>query len=232
VSGLGWLNGEAFGVFGQHVIWSDALGNTLGLAGLALGWRRSVATWPVQLLSGLVLVAAYASAHLAGGVGKQLLVVAVALWGWRQWRRGDRRAQDGSVAIRFAGGRERLLLAAGTAVGTLAVGTLFTYLPQLSWNPWPDAYIFVGTLAAMVAQARGLVEFWAAWLLVDVVGVPLAFSSGLAFSGLVYVVYLALVLWGLRSWWLGSRSAAASAAPPDTAGAAGSQNPCWEGAAP
>lgn len=83
-------------------------------------------------------------------------------------------------------------------------------MPTLSWNPWPDAYIFVGTLAAMVAQARGLVEFWFAWLLVDIVGVPLAFSSGLAFSGLVYVIYLALVLWGMRDWWQRSRATAAA----------------------
>ena len=78
--------------------------------------------------------------------------------------------------------------------------------PTLSWSPWADAYIFVGTIVAMVAQARGLVEFWFAWLLVDLVGVPLAFNNGLAFSGLVYVVYFALVLWGMHDWWLRSRS--------------------------
>ncbi|MEU8998220.1 nicotinamide mononucleotide transporter family protein [Streptomyces caniferus] len=207
MSVLDTLNGQAFTAFGQHVIWSDMIGNSIGLAALALGWRRSIWTWPAQFLSGVILVAAYASAHLSGGVGKQLLVIGVALWGWRQWQRGRKQAQDGSIAVRFAGWRERGLLLGGTAVGTAAVGTLFTLLPQLSWNPWPDAYIFVGTLAAMVAQARGLVEFWFAWLLVDIVGVPLAFSSGLAFSGLVYVVYLALVVWGMRDWWLRSRAA-------------------------
>ncbi|MBP2401861.1 nicotinamide riboside transporter PnuC [Streptomyces netropsis] len=206
MSAVDWLNGQAFEVFGQRVIWSDMIGNTIGLVALALGWRRSIWTWPAQFLSGLILVAAYASAQLSGGVGKQLLVIGVALWGWRQWHRGRQRAQDGSIAIRFATWRERALLLAGTAVGTLAVGGLFTAVPELSWNPWPDAYIFVGTLAAMVAQARGLVEFWFAWLLVDLVGVPLAFDSGLAFSGLVYVVYLALVLWGMRDWWLRSRT--------------------------
>ncbi|TJZ44149.1 nicotinamide mononucleotide transporter [Streptomyces piniterrae] len=206
MSALDWLGGEAFTAFGQHVIWSDMIGNTIGLAALALGWRRSIWTWPAQFLSGVILVAAYASAHLSGGVGKQLLVIGVAVWGWRQWQRGRQRAQDGSIAVRFAGRRERGLLLGGTVLGTAAVGTLFTLFPQLSWNPWPDAYIFVGTLAAMVAQARGLVEFWFAWLLVDLVGVPLAFSSGLAFSGFVYVVYLALVVWGMRDWWLRSRA--------------------------
>ncbi|ATL26210.1 Riboflavin transporter PnuX [Streptomyces formicae] len=205
---MNWLNSEAFTAFDQHILWSDMIGNTVGLVALALGWRRSIWTWPAQFLSGVILVAAYASAQLSGGVGKQLLVIGVALWGWRQWTRGRQQAQDGSIAIRFATWKERGVLLAGTAVGTLAVGALFSAVPDLSWNPWPDAYIFVGTLAAMVAQARGLVEFWFAWLLVDVVGVPLAFSSGLAFSGLVYVVYLALVLWGMRDWWLRSRAAA------------------------
>ncbi|MFD7922200.1 nicotinamide riboside transporter PnuC [Streptomyces sp. NPDC059740] len=208
MSAVSWLDGEAFTALGQHVIWSDMLGNTIGLIGLALGWRRSVATWPVQCLSGLVLIAANLYAHLAGGVGKQFVVIVVALWGWWQWRAGNRRGQDGSIAVRFASWRERGLLVAAAALGTAAVGGLFTALPQLSWNPWPDAYIFVGTLVAMIAQARGLVEFWFAWLLVDLVGVPLDFASGLAFSGFVYVLYGALVLWGMRDWWLRSRDTA------------------------
>ncbi|GAA4928064.1 nicotinamide riboside transporter PnuC [Streptomyces coeruleoprunus] len=208
MTALNWLNAEAFTAFGQHILWSDMLGNTIGLAALALGWRRSIWTWPAQFLSGVILVAAYASAQLSGGVGKQLLVIGVALWGWRQWHLGRGQAQDGSIAVRFATWRERGLLLAGAVLGTLAVGGLFTLYPALSWSPWADAYIFVGTLVAMVAQARGLVEFWFAWLLVDVVGVPLAFSSGLAFSGLVYVIYFALVLWGMRDWWLRTRSQA------------------------
>lgn len=216
---MNWLNSEAFTAFGQHVIWSDMVGNTIGLIALALGWRRSIWTWPAQFLSGVVLVGAYASAQLSGGVGKQLLVIGVALWGWRLWTNGKQQAQDGSIAVRFATWKERGVLLGGTAVGTLAVGALFSAVPDLSWNPWPDAYIFVGTLAAMVAQARGLVEFWFAWLLVDVVGVPLAFSSGLAFSGLVYVIYLALVLWGMRDWWLRSRTVSSQASQPNMEGA-------------
>lgn len=220
MSALDQLNSTAFTAFGQEVIWSDLTGNLAGLAALALGWRRSLLTWPVQLLSGLILVAAYASAHLSGGVGKQVLVILVAGWGWWQWRRGGRGTSDGQIAVRFAGWGERLALAAGAAVGTVALGTLFTAFPSLSWNPWPDAYIFVGTLAAMVAQARGLVEFWIAWLLVDLVGVPLAFDGGLPFSALVYVVYFVLVLWGLRDWWLRSRRARETATQPVLEGAA------------
>ncbi|MDT0471697.1 nicotinamide mononucleotide transporter family protein [Streptomyces sp. DSM 41014] len=207
------LNSEAFTLFGQHIIWSDMVGNILGLITLALGWRRSLWTWPVQFLSGLVLFAAFYG-HLAGSAGKQVVVMAVALYGWWQWNR-NRGGSDGHIAPRFATWRERAAMAAAAAAGTVGVALLFMAFPTLSWDPWPDAYIFVGTVVAMYAQARGMVEFWIAWLLVDLVGVPLNFANGYAFSGFVYVIYGALVLWGLRDWWLRSRAGA----PPTMEGA-------------
>jgi len=201
---VNWMNSEAFTLFGQHIIWSDMTGNILGLITLALGWRRSLWTWPVQFLSGLVLFGAFCG-HLAGSAGKQAVVMVVALYGWWQWQRRKDRALDGHIIPRFANWTERAAMLAAAAAGTVAVALLFKAYPSLSWDPWPDAYIFVGTIVAMYAQAKGMVEFWIAWLLVDLVGVPLNFANGYAFSGFVYVIYGALVLWGMRDWWLRSR---------------------------
>ncbi|WP_018548971.1 nicotinamide mononucleotide transporter family protein [Streptomyces sp. LaPpAH-108] len=200
------LDSEAFTLLGQHILWSDMLGNVFGLAALALGWRRSLWTWPVQFVSGLILFAAFYG-HLTGSAGKQAVVMAVALYGFWQWRRGKNTA-SGQISPRFATWRERAAMLGAAALGTVAVALLFTAYPSLSWDPWPDAYIFVGTIVAMYAQAKGMTEFWIAWLLVDLVGVPLNFANGYAFSGFVYVIYGALVLWGMRDWWLRSRKAA------------------------
>ncbi|MFC7916110.1 nicotinamide riboside transporter PnuC [Streptomyces sp. NPDC057386] len=201
---MNWLDSEAFALLGQHIIWSDMIGNILGLVALALGWRRSLLTWPAQFVSGLVLFTAFYG-HLTGSAGKQVVVMAVAAYGWWQWQRGKGRGDDGRITVRFATWTERAALAGAAAAGTVAVALLFEAHPSLSWDPWPDAYIFVGTVVAMYAQARGMVEFWLAWLLVDLVGVPLNFANGYAFSGFVYIIYGALVLSGLRDWWLRSR---------------------------
>lgn len=202
------LNSEAFVLFGQHIIWSDMIGNILGLTALALGWRRSLLTWPVQFFSGLVLFGAFYG-HLAGSAGKQVIVMVVAAYGWWQWSRRKR----GGIVPRFASWNERGAMIAAGAAGTVAVALFFQAFPSLSWDPWPDAYIFVGTVVAMYAQAKGMVEFWIAWLAVDVVGVPLNFANGYAFSGFVYVIYGALVLWGMRDWWLRSRRPVLEGAP-------------------
>ncbi|GAQ55853.1 nicotinamide mononucleotide transporter family protein [Streptomyces acidiscabies] len=203
------LNSEAFVLFDQHIIWSDMIGNILGLVALALGWRRHLLTWPVQFASGLILFSAFYG-HLAGSAGKQVVVMAVAAYGWWQWSRN--RAQ-GRIVPRFASWNERGAMIVAGAAGTVAVALIFKANPSLSWDPWPDAYIFVGTLVAMYAQAKGMVEFWFAWLLVDAVGVPLNFANGYAFSGFVYVIYGALVLWGMRDWWLRSRRTALEGVP-------------------
>ncbi|MFE5731570.1 nicotinamide riboside transporter PnuC [Streptomyces sp. NPDC056528] len=205
---MNWLNSEAFTVLGQRIIWADMIGNVFGLAALALGWRRSVWTWPVQFLAGLILFGAFYG-HLTGSAGKQVVVVLVAVYGWWRWQRGRDQGADGHITVRFATWRERGAMIVAAAAGTVAVALLFEAFPKLSWDPWPDAYIFVGTVVAMYAQARGMVEFWFAWLLVDLVGVPLNFANGYAFSGFVYVIYGALVLWGMRDWWLRSRTAPA-----------------------
>jgi len=200
---VNWLSGTAFTAFDEKVIWADMIGNLIGLIALAFGWRRSVWSWPLQLLAGAVLITAYWGGHTPGLIGKQLIVIVTAAWGWTQWQRGRR--ETGELAVRFATWRERAALVAGAALGTVAVSELFQAFPKLSWNPWLDAYIFVGTLVAMVAQARGWVEFWFAWLAVDLVGVPFSYTHGFVFTALTFSVYFVLVLLGLATWWLKAR---------------------------
>ncbi|MEV4558457.1 nicotinamide mononucleotide transporter family protein [Kitasatospora sp. NPDC049285] len=181
------------------------IGNLIGLGALALGWRRSVLTWPAQLLAGAVLITAFLGGQVPGLIGKQVIVVVTAVWGWTQWNRG--RGDAGDIAVRFATWRERALLVVATAAGTAAVTALFHAVPKLSWAPLFDAYIFVGTLAAMYAQARGWVEFWFAWLAVDLIGVPYAYNHGYTFTALTFSIYFVLVLAGLVSWWTKARTA-------------------------
>jgi nicotinamide mononucleotide transporter len=228
----------AFRLGGETVRWSDLLGNLLGLATVALALRRSLWTWPVQITGAILLLGADLAVHLGGTAARQLAVIALAGYGWTRWQRarnadtpaaapaatgeslgdGAQNAADrsatagGGVRVRWAGWGERALLAAAIAAGTAAFAWLLS-ATHSSWNPLPDAYIFVGTLAATLAQGRGWVEFWLVWIAVDVVGVPLAFHSGLPVSGFTYVIYFALVLAGLRQWTRLARTPAPASTP-------------------
>jgi nicotinamide mononucleotide transporter len=208
---FGWADAVAFRAGGQTVRWSDLLGNLLGLATVALALRRSLWSWPVQIVGAVLLLGANLAVHLGGTAARQLAVIALAAYGWRQWNRQRGADHPQGVTIRWGGWGERAALLGLTAAGTAGFAWLLN-VTHSSWSPLADAYIFVGTLAAMVAQGRGWIEFWFVWIAVDVVGVPLAFRSGLPVSGFTYVVYFALVLAGLRQWLKAARAQRASAA--------------------
>ncbi|MFD0686972.1 nicotinamide riboside transporter PnuC [Actinomadura fibrosa] len=201
---MNWLN-AGFEVFGEHVLWTDLVGNVLSLAVVWLAMRKTLWTWPVQLAGALLLLAASLHADAPGNALKQVLFGVLALYGWAMWIRG-RRAERGLV-VRQATPRERLVLLAALAVGTAAVAELFLNLDWLkvAWSPWANAYIFVGSAVATFAQSRALVDFWIIWVLVDLVGVPLALHSGLYVSGAVYGIFFVMVMAGFRNWLRESR---------------------------
>jgi nicotinamide mononucleotide transporter len=210
---FGWANAQAFELGGESVRWSDLLGNLLGLATVALAIRRSLWAWPVQIAGAVLLFGASMSVHLGGNAARQLVVVAAAGYGWWRWNRQRGAAHPEGVRIRWAEPAERALLLAFLALGTAGFAWLLS-ATHASWAPLPDAYIFVGSLAATLCQGRGWVEFWFVWIAVDVVGVPLAFHSGLPVSGFTYGVYFLLVMAGLRRWTRLARTAASDAPAP------------------
>ncbi|RKT82643.1 nicotinamide mononucleotide transporter [Saccharopolyspora antimicrobica] len=196
-----WLLGNGITVLGQQISWAELVGQLCALAVVFLAQRRTLATWPVQVSATVLLFAVYASAHLGGLAVRQVMILLISVYGWWAWsRRSD---PVYGVVVRKASGVERLMLIGALAIGTSAFALLLSAL-DASWAPWPDAWIFVGTLVAFWAQGRGLVEFWLVWLAVDAVGVPLQIASGLHFSAAIYVVFAALVIHG---WWSWNRTA-------------------------
>ncbi|WP_219464572.1 nicotinamide riboside transporter PnuC [Nonomuraea rhizosphaerae] len=204
---MNWTH-AGFDVFGTHVLWTDLVGNIAALSTVLLAMRKSIWTWPVQLTGSVLLLIASLSAGLVGNGLKQVMFGVLAVYGWWAWRRGTEGGKN--LAVRPATARERSLYIAAMLLGTAVVGVLF-YATGLSWGaavPLPkgaflvaaDAYIFVGSAVATWAQGRALVDFWIIWVAVDLVGVPLAFSSGLVVSGAVYGVFFVLVLIGFVKW--------------------------------
>ncbi|OLR95237.1 nicotinamide riboside transporter PnuC [Actinokineospora bangkokensis] len=195
-------------VFGQHIGWAELIGQVFALAVVFLAQRRTLWTWPVQLVSVVLLFAVYLSAHLGGLAVRQLAVGVIALYGWWAWAR--RRDPVFGVAVRRASGWELLATGVAFVAGTVVFALVLDAL-DASWAPWPDAAIFIGTVLAFGLQAYGLVEFWIVWLLVDAIGVPLQLGSGLYFSALIYTVFAGLVVYGWVSWHRSAKQQSAGA---------------------
>ncbi|GLZ33868.1 nicotinamide mononucleotide transporter [Lentzea sp. NBRC 105346] len=184
-------------IFGKKIAYTELIGQVLALAVVFLAQRRSLWTWPVQLVSVAMLFVVYLSSSLGGLATRQVVVGLIAIYGWYAWVR--HRDPIFGVVVRKGTVRERLAIVGVFVVGTVAFALVLDAL-NASWAPWPDAAIFVGTVLAFALQGLGLVEFWLVWLAVDAVGVPLQIQSHLYFSALVYTVFAGLVIHGWFDW--------------------------------
>lgn len=206
---LRWLI-EAFNSYipigSSALLVREVIGNIFGLASAFGGMRRKVWAWPVGIIGNLLLLTVFLgsifgnadTANLLGQAGRQLMFIAVAIYGWVRWKQA---ANTGGSAVtpRWASNPTRIALISVMVVGTVALTPLFRMLG--SYEPvWADAWTFVGSLLATWGMAKGWVEFWLIWVAVDVVGVPLLFSAGYYASAFMYLFYGVFTLIGFFVW--------------------------------
>jgi len=190
----------------QHILWREIVGNLVGLASAVGGMRRRVWAWPVGIVGNVLLFTVFLGAafdtpqhaNLLGQAGRQVMFVAVSLYGWWRWRTAR---DDGGPAVtpRWATWPERAVI---VAVGAVSLAVLTWVFGMLGSFPpvWADAWIFTGSMLATYAMARGFVDFWLVWIAVDAVGVPLLLRAHLYPSAILYLVYGAFVIWGFTVW--------------------------------
>lgn len=206
---LRWLI-EAFN--SQIAIGSSALlvrevvGNIFGLASAVGGMRRKVWAWPIGIIGNLLLLTVFLgglfdtgyTANLWGQAGRQIMFIAVSIFGWYRWKQA-KNGTGNAVTPQWASNKSRVALVAILSLGTVALTPLFRVLG--SYEPvWADAWTFVGSMLATYGMAKGWVEFWLIWVAVDAVGVPLLFSAGYYASAFMYLFYGAFTLIGFFVW--------------------------------
>ncbi|MEE1620143.1 nicotinamide riboside transporter PnuC [Zafaria sp. J156] len=207
---LRWLT-ELFNAYipvgASALLVREVVGNAFGLASALGGMRRKVWAWPVGIVGNVLLLTVFLgsifdsvqTANLLGQAGRQIMFIAVSVYGWKRWH--ESRGGSGTAIVpRWATARERTGLVLALLVGTVAITPLFRILG--SYEPvWADAWTFVGSLLATYGMAKGWVEFWLVWVAVDVVGVPLLFSAGYYASAVMYLFYGGFTLVGFFVWW-------------------------------
>jgi len=203
-------------ISGHQISWREIIGNAFGFASAIGGLKRQVWAWPVGIVGNVLLFTVFIGTAvdgqtipLLGQAGRQIFFVAVSIYGWRRWQQVKReRAGTGlpqaAVSPRWATGRERTvyLLVAAVSVGALYVifREIGAVWPAPDWYFLADAWIFVGSVLATYAMARGWVDFWLAWIAVDLVGVPELIYFELYPSAALYGVYGVLVIYGFFAW--------------------------------
>ncbi|MFZ0159976.1 MAG: nicotinamide riboside transporter PnuC [Kineosporiaceae bacterium] len=219
---LKWLSEASIQIGDYQLRWLELIGVMIGLASAVGGMKRRVWAWPVGITANVLLFFVYINAildpqagertPLFGQSGRQIFFILTSAYGWYRWRQHQRSHAAGQPAItpRWATMTERAALVGTWLVGVGIVQALFAQIgagwPAPRWYYWCDAWIFMGSLLATYAMARGWNEFWLCWIGVDLVGVPLLLHSNYIPTAVLYAFYAVFVIYGFVVWLRASRT--------------------------
>lgn len=159
--------------------------------------RQNVWNWPIGILNNLAFLVLFLTGGLYADGMLQVVYIALAVYGWWAWLRGGAAHTELPVS-RTTAVQWWLLLATGVASTALLTWVLQRFTD--STVPLADAVTTVLSLLATWGQARKKLESWWLWIAADVIYVPLYVYKGLWLTGLLYLGFLALCVYGLVGW--------------------------------
>ena len=93
---------------------------------------------------------------------------------------------------------ELLILALITLIATYAMTTYLQHAQDSA--PFLDALTTVLSIVAQYMLNKKFLENWYAWIIADIIYIPLYAYTHLYLTSLVYLIFLLMCLFGLRAW--------------------------------
>jgi nicotinamide mononucleotide transporter len=161
------------------------------LIGVILGVLGPRTTWPWWAASSLLYaVLFYQSAYYASSA-LQLIFIAGGVLGWFGWGVTGAKPKKSNR-------KERLIVFLVLCTASILLWPVLTNIGAASSAI--EAFGFVGSVLAQLLMIWQRFEAWPLWLVVDVAYTYQYFKGQLNLTGVLYVVFSAVAVWGWIRW--------------------------------
>jgi nicotinamide mononucleotide transporter len=221
LAGLGHLlaplNLALFTLGNDHVSVAELLGFVTGAASVWLTVLARISNFPVGIANSAFFLVLFASARLFADSGLQVVYIVLGFAGWWQWLRGG--PERSRLTVARSGWTPLACCVVFAAAATWGLTVLLDAAHDIA--PFWDALTTAVSLAAQFLLNCKKIENWAFWIAADVVYIPLYVVKRLDLTAIVYVLFLALCVTGVRAWRGALRSASRVPASTQAATVAG-----------
>ncbi|MGR8921682.1 MAG: nicotinamide riboside transporter PnuC [Gammaproteobacteria bacterium] len=170
----------------------------LGIAYLLLAAREHAACWACALASTVIYTVLFWNVSLLMESALNAYYVAMAAYGWWQWRHGGR--DGGTLAVSTWSLRRHGATIGGVLALSALSGALLEQHTAASW-PYVDSFTTWGAVVTTFMVARKVLENWLYWFVIDAVCIPLYLDRGLYLTAALFAAYLVIVVLGFVTWY-------------------------------
>ena len=167
------------------------------IAYLILAVRENILCWFAAGISTVIFLAIFWDVKLYMESGLQVYYLAMAVFGWHQWRQ----VGNGSTCLQVSmwSMRKHLVALALIAMLTLISGYLLNSGTDAKL-PYLDSFTTWASVVTTVMVARKVLENWVYWLVIDSVSIYLYIDRELYFTAILFAVYIVIIFFGWFSW--------------------------------
>ena len=177
-------------------VW-EILAVFFALAYLLLAIRENIFCWLAAIISTSIYTVLMFQANLYMESALQIFYIVMAIYGWHSWRHGS--GPNNTLAISSWHWRRHLVPIALILLATILSGLLLSSYTNAAM-PYLDSFTTWGAIFSTWLVARKILQNWHYWFVIDSVSVYLYINRDLYLTALLFVVYLLLILIGLRRW--------------------------------
>lgn len=167
------------------------------LAGIWLGTRRYVLSWPVTIIAILLYSVVFYRARLYSDTLLQGAFLVFSVYGWMHWQRGLK--EEGSVRVEPIGRAHALIGLIAGAAGSAVLGFLMAHYTNAA-IPHVDSTLTSFSLVATWWQTRKHIANWILWIVLDSIYTGVFIYKHLYWTSILYLLLVLLAILGLRDW--------------------------------
>jgi nicotinamide mononucleotide transporter len=158
--------------------------------------REHLWNWPVGLANNVFFFVLFFRGRLYADMSLQIVYLGLGIYGWLNWIFGGK--DHTALKISRTTRTEWIALAASIPLCTWGMREVLVRVNDAA--PLWDAMTTVLSLAAQYLLCRKRFENWWFWIAADVIYIPLYVSRQLPLTAVLYSVFLAMCLVGVREW--------------------------------
>ena len=169
----------------------------LAIGYLLLAVKESLWCWAAAFVSTAIYLYLFFDARLYMESVLQVFYLAMAVYGWQQWRRGG------------AGGKSLEVSSYPLAVHGVAITVVLALSALSGWLlssyteaafPYLDSFTTWSAVWTTFLVTRKKIENWLYWIVIDSLSIYIYDSRGLALTALLFGLYVVISVFGYISW--------------------------------
>lgn len=185
----------------QQTSWQEWVSTITQIASVWYARKNNILVFPTGIIG--VLLAAWLyffNSHppLYADGTLNIYYFIMSVYGWYNWVQ-KKDAAHFTYPISWCNKRE---LSMGALLFLVSWGIIYFALIKITDSNTPvlDSLVSASAVVAMWWMAKRKIENWLAWIISNIVAIPLNFYKEFYLFTLMYVLFFALALWGFIDW--------------------------------